>query len=129
MFPEQAAVRRNRIFLFFYMLLIFIVSALPSDESLSIRFLAELKPQWQNLLHIPVYMFLAFLWLHCFSSPHERSTAVFLYANAYGIGNELVQMIIPGRFFSLLDMLLNGLGVVLGIMLFRCYTKMNKRLI
>jgi len=109
------------------MLLIFILSALPSDKSLPFRFLAELKPQWQNLLHIPVYMILSFIWLHCVSSPYERSMAVFLYANGYGIFNELVQMMIPGRFFSLLDMLLNGLGVVLGIMLFRCYTKMYKR--
>ncbi|MEZ4526360.1 MAG: VanZ family protein [Desulfobacterales bacterium] len=129
MFPEPSAVRRNRIFLLFYMLLIFMVSALPSDESLSFRFLAELKPQWQNLLHIPVYMLLAFLWLHCVRSPYERSMAVFLYANGYGIFNELVQMMIPGRFFSLLDMLLNSLGVLLGIMLFRCYKKMHKRLI
>jgi len=110
------------------MMLIFILSALPSDESLSFRFLADLKPQWQNLLHIPVYMILAFLWLHGVSSPHEQSMSVFLYANGYGIFNELVQMMIPGRFFSFLDMLLNGLGVVLGIMAFRCYTKIHRGL-
>ncbi len=111
--------------LILYMLLLLLLSLIPADESLPVLFVADLRPEWQNLMHIPAYLFLALIWLECSGSP--AASAVFFYACGYGIINEFLQILIPGRFFSLSDMLLNSAGVSAGILIHRYYIAGNRK--
>ncbi|MGE0083146.1 MAG: VanZ family protein [Desulfococcaceae bacterium] len=127
---EQLQPEQCRVILAGYMLLLLVLSLIPSDQSLPFKYRFHLNPELQNLGHIPAYMILGFLWLHFIEKQKiVRNTAFYVFASAsgYGIVNELLQVFVPGRFFSVLDILFNVMGVLLGIMLFRCYTKMHKR--
>ena len=90
-------------------------------EIKGLEFVMKIDPGLQNLLHIPVYALLAFLWFKSFShSKYSIKIIVllsFLIALAYGIVNEFYQLLIPGRYFSLSDILFNFIGVFLGCLL------------
>lgn len=103
--------------------LIFIESSIPMDGGPDdILFLTNLNPQIQNLLHIPLYGVLAFLWMGYFSrTAGERQMVVFsLFLTIfYGCLDELHQTFVPGRYGGLLDIYLDSIGAVLGVIIFR----------
>jgi len=74
-------------------------------------------PALQNLLHIPLFGILAWLWyrtLGCwFSSRGVLLSLSFLFATGYGVVDEYHQLQVPGRYASLTDIALNVLGVLL----------------
>ena len=87
-----------------------------------LEFVFAIKPTLQNLLHIPLYMVLAVLWLQVFQ-PYEMAgrrklVLVFLLSSLIGILTELIQTTVPGRYPSLLDTTFNVLGSGLGIVLY-----------
>lgn len=55
----------------------------------------------------------------CLTGRQASSVFVFLTATVYGVINEFVQAGVPGRFFSVGDMLRNALGAGLAVWLFR----------
>ena len=78
------------------------------------------KPQWQNLLHIPLFGGLAACWfwaLACWRSEFwNRALAAALLTLLYSGFDEWYQLSVPGRFGSWTDLMLNALGVMLALL-------------
>ncbi len=98
------------------MALIFAASSVPDEgdvDNVAHRILF-LNPQLHNLLHVPAYALLTFLWIRTLSPlsrPPGRVLAVaFLIAVGYGALDEVHQAFVPGRLLSLTDASLNALG-------------------
>jgi VanZ family protein len=71
-----------------------------------------LKQVFENLMHVPAYAVLTFLWVRSFGEVSRktllRSAAI---AMAYGILMEFLQGLTPDRTPSLMDVGLNAIGV------------------
>lgn len=86
-------------------------------------------PAVQNLMHIPVYAALAFLWLWYLRRWLGSRPAMFLafaLAAGYGLLDEWHQSFVPGRFASTTDVAFNVIGAVAGIWLFNWLVKGKK---
>lgn len=110
------------------MLLIFIESSVPMDGGPNdIAFLTSLNPTIQNLLHIPLYGVLAFLWSRAFLKNGFSYKKIFLLALfitiSYGCLDELHQTFVPGRYGGLVDIFLDSLGAFFGILVFFLFRK------
>jgi glycopeptide antibiotics resistance protein len=106
-----------------YVGFLFATSLVPMDRPIEgLGFIFAIEPTLQNLLHIPVYMVLAILWLQVLQPremPGRRKVVlVFLLSSLIGILTELIQTTVPGRYPSLLDAAFNVLGSGLGIVLY-----------
>jgi VanZ family protein len=91
---------------------LFLLSSIPDDGDLGRRILFP-PPAVQNLLHVPVYAILTWLWWRALRAKTGRRPAVLLaaaIAAGYGILDEIHQMYVPGRFASITDALLNAAG-------------------
>lgn len=114
-----------------YMGLIYRVSSIPgtleSGEDSLHGLIAWTPPALQNLLHVPVFALLAWLWhrtLRPWLEPGMAlNTAVIALAAGYGILDELHQLQVPGRYASLTDILLNTLGVIIAIWFIRIHAR------
>lgn len=86
-----------------------------------------LKPNVQNFLHIPLFGVLAWLWHFSLSawtgSSSRRSLLALTISFGYGILDELHQALVPGRFASLTDVALNGLGALVAVLLLFRHSK------
>ena len=114
------------------MVLIFILSSIPMDgESEHLKFLMELKPTVQNLLHIPLFGLLAYLWLNALTKngcPAKKKLIITIIITvSYGLLDEFHQTFVPGRHGSLIDILLNLVGILMGILFFSFYRSRKKR--
>ena len=107
------------------MVLIFIESSIPMDGGPhNITFLTNLDPDLQNLLHIPLYGVLSFLWVKLFLRTRRQEWPVkyivgfsLIITVCYGCFDEFHQSFVPGRYGGLLDIYLDAGGAVLGVML------------
>jgi glycopeptide antibiotics resistance protein len=114
------------------MLLITATSSIPMDGSVpTFAFLTALKPDIQNLLHIPVFGCLAFLWLRAFCNRREPVliciVAAMTMTIAFGMIDELHQMVVPGRYAGLQDVILNIVGAGLGIVAFMIFIRIKNK--
>ncbi len=94
---------------------------IPDDGSGALQVIAWVPPALQNLLHIPVYAGLAFLWCWSLAGRLRRPWALVLplcLAAGFGILDEYYQFFTPGRYASLTDVLFNAFGAGLGVWLF-----------
>gem|GEM_PF-2028669 len=101
-----------------YMAVLTALSLAPMDSyALTPRFLVDISPDLQNLMHGPCFGLLAFLSLMTFSrykAPGRLAlvilvgTGVILFSTVL----ELLQTVVPGRYASLTDMLFNIVGIV-----------------
>lgn len=106
-----------------HMATIYWLSSLPGDVDAETAGLAGIiawtPPAVQNLLHVPVYGLLAWLWYRTLTASHIRHLhallAALLLAAGYGVFDEWHQLHVPGRYASLTDMALNGAGVMLAL--------------
>lgn len=101
------------------MALIFLMSSVPGDtDAAPVSFMLMIEPGLQNLLHIPLFGTLQFLWLRAFAKMgcHGRGTMLVGLAVtvAYGFVDEYHQTFIPGRYASLTDISLNFTGAFVG---------------
>jgi len=75
-------------------------------------------PELQNLLHVPLYAGLCWLWTGFFASKHwPMRVAVMLAVSIsalFGLFDEWHQSWVPGRHSSLTDATFNTLGAVVG---------------
>ena len=107
----------------FLMILIFISSSIPMDVSQDkLKFVTVLTPTVQNILHIPIYGVLAYLWLNSFN---KHCTAILksifltlLITILYNLLDEFHQTFVPGRYGSSLDMIFNLIGIACGMVAF-----------
>ncbi len=107
----------------FYMLLLLAGSMIPMDRQIKgLEFIIDLKPAVQNLLHVPMFAVLAFLFrLILQTVPIEnwkRNAIALLGSGFFGLINEIIQIYVPGRYGGLTDILLNLAGAILGIVVF-----------
>ena len=88
------------------------------DDNLFSWLYANTAPLTQKILHVVTYAVLGALWMWTLagiaSTPVRIVVSVAL-AFTLGIALEWYQTTVPGRFGSIGDILLNSLGVVLGI--------------
>ena len=93
-----------------------------NGDLIGLHFLVKLTPTIQNLLHIPAYIVLAILLLQIFQNyqidGRRRNWLVLLCAGLIGVFSEIVQIVIPGRYPGLLDIGLNLIGTLAGILIF-----------
>lgn len=102
---------------------IFLLSSIPGEvDGGVLQILTDLNPQLQNLLHIPLFGLLQYLWLRAYCRKGCTSWKLWLICLGitlgYGALDEFHQLFVPGRYASLLDMLLNATGAVLATVLF-----------
>ena len=117
-----------------YMLMLLTSSAIPMDHQIKgLQFVIDLKPTIQNLLHIPVYMVLAVLFLQVLTKYQihglKRSIVVLLGAGLIGILSEIIQVAVPGRYGGLTDIGLNFVGTIVGILIYNHIEKANPGLL
>ena len=119
---------------FTYMLLLLASSLIPMDRDVKgLRFIIELKPTIQNLLHIPMYIVLAILLLQILQNFQiegwKANILAFLGAGCFGMINEIIQIVVPGRYCGLTDIGLNLIGVIVGIFIYNLVGKIKPGLI
>jgi glycopeptide antibiotics resistance protein len=89
----------------------------PDDDLFSWLY-TNTAPITQNVLHVVTYALLGALWVWTLagirSLPARIAVSVTL-AMGLGIALEWVQTTVPGRYGTITDVLLNSLGVALGI--------------
>jgi hypothetical protein len=99
------------------------VSSLPGvpspDDSALYGVFLWLPPTLQNALHVPAYATLALAWRWALRAwlrtPNACALAACAIALACGLLDEWNQSFVPGRVASLTDVVLNGVGVALGM--------------
>lgn len=112
------------------MAIIFVLSSIPGQlESEGLKFLTDIDPQLQNMLHVPLFGTLQILWLKALTkrglSGWKNIVACLAISLAYGCFDELHQMLVPGRYASLIDLFLNFTGIVIGTLVFMLWFANN----
>ena len=78
-----------------------------------------ITPNWQNMLHVPVYGGLALSWWWALeaqvTAARARLITAFTLTVMYGLVDEIWQLYIPGRYGSLTDLALNALGATIAL--------------
>ncbi len=112
-----------------YMLGILILASIPESAG-SQDYSSWIPYEFQNFLHLPVFGFLAVIGYSALRSRNVSRTRCFwlgiLIAVGYGAIIELYQFIIPGRFPSLTDFVLDASGVLLFLLIYRNF-KLSER--
>ena len=112
---------RSLITLSFAVLLV-ILSATPgdsqTDDSIFSWLVAATPTLIQKIMHVTAYATLALLWV--WTLEHIKPTAkkmivAFVLTVILSIALELYQTIVPGRFGTLLDIILNSFGALAGL--------------
>lgn len=87
---------------------IFVLSSIPGSEFPKLPF-----PGFDKLVHLVEYSILGFLWVKALG---KRIITVILLGIIYGVFDEIHQIFVPFREFSVLDILVDGVGVILGVL-------------
>lgn len=104
------------------MLGIFMLSSVPGPSAEAPRWSGLVPPALQNLLHIPVFALLAWLWARFFARferlrPGLVLGGALLISATWGLLDEYHQYHVPGRYASSLDVVLDLVGAVIGALL------------
>ena len=103
-----------------YMIVIFILSSIPTyDGKLGGVVLCE--PKLTNILHVPAFAVLSFLWMWYFQiskvfSFKKAVKLVSIITITSAVFGEVYQLFIPGRFASVSDIALNIAGIFFGVL-------------
>jgi len=117
--------RLHVLFPVFAMLGVIGLSSVPGeispDASIPMQVFLWVPPTVQNLLHIPVYAGLAFLWnwtLAGWLRPMQAVLLALVIVICFGMFDEWYQGFTPGRYSSWMDVLFNAVGAGLGVVVF-----------
>lgn len=105
-----------------YMLVIFGLSSIPYygyQNSPKIFYL--IPPDIQNLLHIPEFGFLAYLWMTILQNYKTAGLYSLVISIGYSFLDEFHQYFIPGRYASLNDIIFDTLGIIFGIIVYKLF--------
>lgn len=118
--------RLSKAFTIAYMAALLISACIPTNESeLEQRhflwFLALVPATLQNILHIPAYALLAFLWRWTLESLRTRTAIAVSLALTIGFGvfQEWAQSLVSGRFASFYDVVFDSTGAAIGVWCFQ----------
>ena len=104
-----------------YLAMIYALSSISDDQpdTLAGALFLWVTPQWQNLLHIPIYAGLTLSWIWALGiyplRRHKLLLLAFVLTALSGLLDEIHQAYVPGRHASFTDMLLNTSGAILAI--------------
>ena len=90
------------------------------DDNLFSWLYAGTPPTLQKFLHVIIYAVLAFLWMWTLSgigSTWTRSMTALALTLGLGVALEWYQTRVPGRFGTLVDIVLDAIGTVIGIII------------
>ena len=90
------------------------------DDNLFSWLYAGTPPTAQKVFHIVLYALLAFLWMWSLAgieSTRARLAITLLMTLGLGMALELYQTQVPGRFGTLIDVALNAVGVIIGVLI------------
>ena len=118
-----------------YTALLLLVSSIPGSvgpEGPRVpTFFLWLPATVQNFLHVPQYAVLSWLWCRGLASGRDalhigiwRATVL---CGVYAIWEELYQRWIPGRYSSLTDLIMDAIGIAVGVVLFRGLHRKSER--
>ena len=106
-----------------FMILVTILSVTPgrsqADDSIFVWLVVNTPTLVQKFMHIGVYALLAFLLVWTFDDVGSRSLRLalaFTLTVSFGATLEWYQTLVPGRFGTLFDALLNTGGALLGLL-------------
>ncbi len=115
-FQKRLHCMNSRIFrwmLAAYILLIFILSALPGTSLPN-----QLFPQWDKVVHFIEYFVLGFLVVNSIENMNSKFIFILMFVGLVIPGlDETWQSFQPGRDSSLLDMMADGFGYICGSLL------------
>ncbi|MFP6854808.1 MAG: VanZ family protein [Opitutales bacterium] len=127
-----------------YMLFLQFLTGIPKPEYLEIldgpeslwelsKLIYDYPYYLQDLSHFPLFAALAWLWSWYLGGPKEGTrfhgtTLALVIAMSYGVFNEMIQAIIPSRFPSAGDLVMNLSGAWCGAWLHLWFLKRSKRL-
>jgi len=108
-----------------YMASIYWLSSIPGEADAENPLLSSIilwtPPAIQNLIHMPLFGALAWLWYRSLNTMIDNgwqlSSSAFLLAAGFGVLDELHQLHVPGRYASLTDITLNTLGAAFAVWL------------
>jgi len=113
---------------FAYMAALFMASSLP-DKAGSKNILSDVPSLFQNFLHIPAFGVLTLLWIRILKTYRIRYRLAIMVgagiALLYGAGLEIYQATVPGRFPSMVDLLLNLVGIFLSVLIYNLFYGRN----
>lgn len=89
-----------------WMVVIFAASSIPGPAFPKLPW-----PGFDKLVHLIEYSVLGFLWSRAF----DKRTALVI-GIIYGVLDEIHQIYVPYREFSILDITVDGIGVILGLL-------------
>lgn len=99
-----------------------VLSSIPGTDDGVPTFLGLVPPTLQNLLHIPLFGLLAYSWARTLTRLGNgvalALAAAGVIAFGWGVLDEWHQLYVPGRYGSLTDVLLDGVGVACGLLVF-----------
>ena len=103
------------------MVLITISSSIPMDAAHADKWYASLEPNIQNLIHIPVFALLSYLWAQTLTKSFFRNIllSAAVITILFGCFDEFHQVFVPGRYAGLLDIMLDTAGAVIGVIAFK----------
>lgn len=90
------------------------------DDNLFSWLYAGTPPTTQKVLHVIMYGLLAFLWMWTLAgieSTRTRLAVALVLTLGLGVALEWYQTRVPGRFGTLIDVLLNAAGAIVGVVL------------
>ena len=103
-----------------YMIFIFILSSIPIEDKIAGH--SFIREAMQNLLHIPLFGLLAFLWMRAFNKNNllfkKALICSLIITVLYATFDELHQYFVPGRYATLGDLLLNTVGCAGGVFVY-----------
>ena len=91
-----------------------------ADDNLFSWLFANTAPPMQKVLHVVTYAMLAVLWMWTLAgieSLPQRVALSFTLALVLGVALEWYQTTVPGRYGSIIDILLNTAGIVAGLVI------------
>lgn len=89
------------------------------DDSLFSWLYAGTPSTAQKILHVIIYGILAFLWMWTLSgieSTWARSIVALTLTLGLGVALEWYQTRVPGRFGTLIDVVLDAIGTIIGVL-------------
>lgn len=73
----------------------------------------------RSLAHFTEFMILGFLWMLYLSGFEKERSYLIVWVSGLGIAliDEVIQIFVPGRAFQFSDLLIDGLGVIIGTLI------------
>ena len=104
-------IKSYRKLLIIYSVLILFVSSIPGNSIPRFVLLS-----WDKLFHIIEYSILGFLSVRSFNSKSIKNMInISIICLCFAVFDEIWQSFVPGRFSSALDVIADGIGIIIGI--------------